>query len=56
MSTYPKYKPTQSTPARSGAQDALKVPSLANGIRIPYQKPKAICVGLNKAVPGGFEK
>lgn len=49
-----RYTPPSMQPARPGATDALKVPSLGTGK--PYKPPVAICVGVNKIVPVGFPK
>jgi hypothetical protein len=42
--TYVPSKP----PVRPGAEDALKLPSLVNGIRVPYKPPSNGCVGILK--------
>jgi hypothetical protein len=33
---------------RPGAEDALKLPSLVNGVRVPYKPPSNGCVGILK--------
>lgn len=48
------YKPNTPQPARPGAADALKIPSLSTGQA--YKPPVAMCVGLNKIVPVGFPR
>lgn len=44
--------PATMAPARPGANDALKIPSLDNGKRLPYKPPVAQCVGLSKTFTG----
>ena len=50
------FTPQTMQPARQGANDAIKVPSLANGVRKPYAPPVAQCVGPTKVEPVGFAR
>jgi len=42
------YRGGQPAPLRPGANDALKLPSLIEGKRVPHTPPVAQCVGLNR--------
>ncbi len=46
------YKPPTMQPTRTGAADALKIPSLDNNQRTPYKPPVAMCVGMNRGSTG----
>lgn len=50
------HSTTPMQPARQGANDALKVPSLSNGKRTAYKAPVAQCVGPTKTEPVGFAR
>jgi len=49
-----RYETPPAPPARPGSNDAMKVPSLENGVRKSYRPPIAMCVG--KKTFNGSEK
>ena len=55
MPSYETYVPNKPF-VRPGSEDALKCPSMVNGITVPYKPPSNGCVGIlkDRTGPTGF--